>query len=169
MIIQTMQTPRKSIFAGTDIKVRQIELSPEVRRLLLASKEYDRLYPTLTDEEYREMPEGVAISATGLFRTVSGCGARDHKQLIHYKQPILDDYTTDAYIKWIINTPTYGNPDMENLIKYIKDRQMAIYSYFPLAFQIAYDIATTGNLTERTYELVDRFDRRFAAIMETIE
>lgn len=165
----TMQTPCKSIFADGKIKVRHIEVSPELRRIFNANREYDKLYPTLTDEEYKEMPEGVLLRPTGIFRTISGCGSRDHKQLIYYRQPLLGNYTTDRIIKNFINEHTSDDPKMEELVKYIKNRQMAIYSYFPLAFQIAYDISTTGNLSERTYELAEKYDRRFAAIMETLK
>lgn len=161
-----MNKPFTSIFEGTAIKTKQISIDPAISRIMKARSRYAELYGTLTEEELKELPSGVAVYPTGLYRTISRAKPLDHIQLIHYKQPLLGDQTTEAYIKTIIEST---KPEWSDVRLYLKNVRELTFDSFPFAFQIAYDMHTTGALSDRVYALEQEFNNRYNAILEELE
>lgn len=159
----SQQTPRKSIFEGTNVKVRQIDIDPKFERFLKANGEYRRLYKTATTEELKAMPSGVLCCRTGLYRQISNASPLDHVQLICYNQPLLGGESVDSLLRKISDDDTGKySPEIK---EYIRINRVQTFEYFPFAFQLAYDIYTTGTISEKTNELKKVIDDRYAEIM----
>lgn len=160
----TQQTQCKSIFEGTNAKVRQIELDPKFARFLKANNEYKRLYKTATTEELKAMPSGVLLCGTNsLYRHISGAGPLDHVQLACYKQPLLGGESVNYLLRKITEDDTGKySPEIK---EYIRINRIQTFEYFPFAFQLAYDLYTTGTISEKTNELKKVIDDRYAEIM----
>ena len=161
---------RKSIFEGTDVKVRRIEVSPEFKKLLRIQRAFSEKYGKITPEELKELPEGVvAYPIKPLYRTVSGCTREDHCQLIHYHQPLLGDKTTANILREIRECDKTNNQQYMPLKAYIESHFASLCDYFPYAFQVAYDIYTTGTLSEHAKALEKRVNDRYAEIERLID
>ena len=160
------QTPRKSIFEGTDVEVRRVEIDPKFARFLTVNNEYKRLYKTATTEELKAMPSGVLFYGTGLYRSISNASPLDHTQLACYKQPLLGGESVDSLLRKINedNTGKYS-PEIK---EYIRINRIQTFEYFPFAFQLAYDIYTTGTISDKANELKKVVDDRYAKILEEI-
>ena len=165
-----MQTPRKSIFEGTDVKVRQIELPPETARILKAHSEYSRVYDTITDDEIKELPSGTLVyPSKSLFRKVSGCNERHHLQLIHYPQPLLGGDSTAAFLRKVKDSTVHKDHPLHQHKEYVERHYLDLCSYFPYAFQVAYDLYTQDSLSDKSIELEKRVAERYSAILDSIE
>ena len=161
---------RKSIFEGTDVKVRRIEVSPKFKKLLRMQKAYNEKYDKITPEEINELPEGTfAYPTKALYRTISGCTREHHCQLIHYHQPLLGNKTTANIIREIRECDETNNPQYAPLKSYVESHFASLCEYFPYAFQVAYDIYTTGTLSDRAKELENRLNARYAEIEQIID
>jgi hypothetical protein len=161
---------RKSIFEGTDVKVRHIEISPELKKVLKMQRAYREKYDKITPEEINELPEGaVTYPINALHRTVSGCTSKHHCQLIHYHQPLLGNKTTANILREIRESAKTNNQRYLPLKSYIESHFARLCEYFPYAFQVAYDIYTTGTLSDRAKELEKRLNDRYAEIEQLID
>lgn len=160
------QTPHKSIFEGTNVKVRHIDIDPKLARFLKAKSEYTRIYKTATNEELKAMPSGVLFCRTGLCRNVANAGPLDHVQLICYNQPLLGGESVDSLLRKITddNTGKYS-PEIK---EYIRINRVQTFEYFPFAFQLAYDLYTTGTISDKANELKKVIDDRYAKLLEEI-
>lgn len=119
-----------------------------------------------TDNELRELPSGVLLMRTGITRIIRNAGARDHQQLICYHQPLLDDTSTDRFLKTVIdNKEGKYTTDVQ---EYVRTNSAQMFIDFPFAFQMAYDIHTTGTITEKTRERKKVIDDRFAEIIKNL-
>lgn len=161
----------KSIFEGTNIKVRQIELSPKTTRALKANSEYSRTHGQITEEEIRELPPGVIVYPPyrGIYRTVSGANHLDHVQLVYYPQPVLGGSSTAEFLKRIKEGAIDKDHPIYKYKDYVSGNYWDMCSYFPYAAQVAYDLYTDGKLSERSHELKKIFDERYSAIIRSIE
>ena len=161
---------RKSIFEGTNVKVRQIELSPSLKKALRMQRAFSEKYSKITPEEINELPEGaVAYPTRALHRTISGCTHEHHCQLIHYHQPVLGNKTTANIIRDIRECNETNNPQYLPLKDYVESHFVSLCEYFPYAFQVAYDVYTTGALSDRTKELEKRLNDRYTEIEHLID
>ena len=164
-----MQTPRKSIFEGTNVNVTHIELPPETARVLKAHSEYSRMYDTITDDEVKELPSGTLVyPSRGIFRTVSGCNHKHHVQLIHYPQPLLGGNSTADFLRKVKDSTFHEDHPLHQSKEYVEQHFWDLCSYFPYAFQVAYDLYTDYSLSDKAIELEKRIAERYAKILEEI-
>ena len=160
------QTPCNAIFEDINANVRQVEIDLKFARFLKANNEYKRLYKTATTEELKAMPSGVLFYRTGLCRSITNASPLDHNQLIYYNQPLLGGASVDAILREI-NDDSTGKYAPE-IKEYIRINRIQTFEYFPFAFQLAYDLYTTGTISDKANELKKIIDDRYAKILEEI-
>ncbi len=159
-----------SIFEGSTVKVRHVEISPELKKVLKIQRVFYEKYGKITLEEIKELPAGAVIyPIKSLYRTVSGCTHEHHYQLIHYHQPLLGNETTANIISDIRKCDETNNPQYLPLKDYVESRYVRLCEHFPYAFQVAYDIYTTGTLSDRAKELEKRVNDRYTEIERLID
>lgn len=164
-------TPRKSIFEGSNVKVKHIEISPEFKIALQAHSEYSRVHNHITDEEAAELPPGFIISPPerGIYRTVSGCTGNEHIQIIHYPQPVLDNISTAQFLTKVKESTEINNAAYLPFKEYVKQYYLWMCEFFPYAAQVAYDIHMIGTLSPKSIELEKRIAERYSDIVRSIK
>lgn len=154
------------ILEGTNINVRRIDISPEFKQFLKADSEYKNRYKTPSDDELRALPTGVLLTQIGIARIIKNVGPRDHLQLICYRQPLLGNVSTDYFLRTVIENKE--GKYAKDVQEYVRTNSTQMYVDFPFAFQMAYDIYTTGTITDKTRERRRVVDDRFAEIMKNL-
>ena len=147
--------PHKSFFRSTNVKVTHIELPPETQRALQAYSAHERVHHRITPEEVKELPQGFLTSPPerAIHRTVSGCDHDEHVQLIHYPQPVLDNLTTAQFLMKVQESTETENAAYLPFKEYVKQHYSWMWSYFPYAAQVAYDIRVIGALSDKAKAL----------------
>lgn len=163
-------TPRKSTFEGTNVKVTHIELPPETQRALQAYSAYERVHNRITAKEVKELPQGFLASPPerAIHRTVSGCDYDEHVQLIHYPQPVLDNLTTAQFLAIVQESTETENAKYLPFKEYVKQHYSWMWSYFPYAAQVAYDIRVNGKLSDKAIALEKRIEKYRAEAINSV-
>ena len=166
----SMSIPRKEILDELGIKVVPIELSEEPDRTRKTREIYDTLYHRITAEEIKELPTGTLTEPIkrAVYRILPGCKGDEHIQLIHYPQPILDNRTTFQYLRAIKDCGEGKNASYLPFKDYVTANYQQLYEYFPFAIQVAYDIHTTGTISDRSIELEKRIAERYSNIRQSL-
>lgn len=168
-MLQAQTTSCKAIVEESTVKVRHVEISPELKKSLTIQSVFYEKYGKITPEEINELPEGVVMyPIKSLYRTVSGCTREHHYQLIQYNQPLLGGETTANIISDIHKCDKTNNPQYLPLKAYVDMNYIALCGHFPYAFQVAYDAYTTGILSDRAKELEKRVNERYTEIEQLI-
>ena len=155
-----------SISESSHISVRNIDISPDLKRFLDAYSAYKNRYKSPSNDELKALPTGVLLTQIGIARIIRNAGPRDHLQLICYRQPLLGNMTTDYFLRTVIdNKEGKYTTDVQ---EYVNTNSSQMFIDFPFAFQMAYDIYTTGTITDKTRERKLIIDKRFAEIMENL-
>lgn len=177
-----MSTAQKSIFAGTNIKVRQITLPDSTRKALGAHFAYERAHPVVTDEELEEMhsiftdeqraakdftPIRVSPSPKGIERTISG-NRRSHAQCCYYNQELLGRTPVFAFLNEVRHCSETRNPEYLPCKKYVADNFQWLTTNFRYGFQVAYDIYTKCEISERAHSLHKEMKEEIERIAETL-
>lgn len=157
---------QQSIFKDTKINVRHIDVPENLNRFLKADLAYKQLYKEPSTDELKALPSGVLLTQVGLARRISNTGLRDHLQLVCYCQPLLGNHSTERFLRLVIENKEgkYATDVQE----YVRSNSAQMYVDFPFAFQMAYDIHTTGTITAKTVERKKIIDKRFAEIVENL-
>lgn len=155
-----------SIFEGTDIKVRRINVPPEFSRFLKANAIYKEQFKEPSTDELRELPSGVLLTQVGLARHIRNAGPLDHSQLLCYRQPLLDNTSTNHFLRTVIDNKE--EKYAKDVQEYVRTNSAQMLVDFPFAFQMAYDIHTTGTITEKARERKKVIEERFAEIMDNL-
>ena len=143
-------TNNSSIQEGSRINIRCINASPEFKRFVKTKIVYKDCYKTPSNDELKALPTGVLLKQTGVSRSISGAGSLEHVQLIYYYQPLLGNTTTNYFLRTVIdNEEGKYSKDVQ---EYVETNSTQMYMDFPFAFQMAYDIYTTGTITDKTRE-----------------
>lgn len=151
---------------NSQLKVRSIEVPPELARFLKTITTYKERFKSPSDDELRELPSGVLLTRIGIARIIRNAGPRDHSQLICYRQPLLDNVSTDYFLRTVIDNKE-GKYAID-VQEYARTNSAQIFIDFPFAFQMAYDIYTTGTITDKTNERKRVIDDRFAEILRDL-
>ena len=157
---------RRSIFEGTNVKVRRVDIPPKLNQFLRAYSIYKEQFKEPSDDELRELPSGILLTRIGIARIVRNTGPRDHSQLICYRQPLLNNVSTDYFLRTVIDNKE-GKYTID-VQEYVRINSAQMFIDFPFAFQMAYDIHTTGTITDKTRERKKIIDDRFADIMKDL-
>ena len=148
------------------ISVQNVDISPDFKLFLDAYSEYKNRYKSPSNDELKALPTGVLLVQIGIARSIRNAGPRDHLQLICYRQPLLGNMTTDYFLRTVIdNKEGKYTTDVQ---EYVNTNSSQMFIDFPFAFQMAYDIYTTGTITDKTRERKLIIDKRFAEIMENL-
>ena len=157
---------RETDTKSSRIKVRHVEVPPELKRFLMANSEYKNRFKTPSDDELRELPTGVLLTQIGIARSITSAGPLDHVQLICYRQPLLDNHPTDYFLRTVIDNKE--GRYAKDVQEYVRASSAEMLLDFPFAFQMAYDIHTTGTITDKTRERKKVVDDRFADIANNL-
>jgi hypothetical protein len=156
----------KSILEGTNVEVRHVDIPDGLKRFLKADSAYKDRYKSPSIDELRALPSGVLLTQIGITRIIRNAGPCDHLQLICYRQPLLGNISTDYFLRTVIDNKE-GKYAMD-VQEYVRVNHSQLFVDFPFAFQLAYDIYTTGTITDKTRERKKIVDARFAEIMEKL-
>jgi hypothetical protein len=166
MSVQQPTNHELPIFEGTNIKIRHIDISKDLKRFLKADSEYRTRYKSPSNDELRDLPSGVLLTQIGIARIIRNAGPRDHLQLLYYRQPLLGNASTDYFLRTVIDNKE--GKYTKDVQEYVRTNHTQIFADFPLAFQMAYDIYNTGTITDKTRKRKTVVDYRYADIMEKL-
>ena len=177
-----MAAAPKSIFAGTNIKFRQITLPTETRKAFSTQFAYERAHPIVTDEDLEEMhsiftneqraaadfmPIRVTPSPRGIERIVSG-NRRSHAQCSHYKQELLGGTPVYNLLNAVRNCDESRSPEYIPYKKYVSDNFQWLTTNFRYGFQVAYDIYTKHDISERAHSLHKEMEEEYEKLANTL-
>ncbi len=177
-----MSSIPKSIFAGTDIKVRQITLPVATRKAFGAHFAYERAHPIVTDEELEEMhsifteeqraaadftPIRVTPSPTGLERNIDG-DRRSHTRCCYYKQELLGGTPVYSFLNEVRHCDESRSPEYIPHKQYVSDNFQWLIANFRYGFQVAYDIYTKCEISERAHSLHKEMAEEYERLADTL-
>lgn len=151
---------------SSHLKVQNVDISPDFKRFLDAESTYKNRYKSPSNDELKALPTGVLLTQLGIARIIRNTGPRDHLRLICYRQPLLGNMTTEYFLRTVIdNKEGKYTTDVQ---EYVRTNSTQMFIDFPFAFQMAYDIYTTGTITDKTRERKLIIDNRFAEILHDL-
>ena len=145
----------------------RIEVPDMLLKSIEAHQEYNESYSTITEDEIKELPSGTLLypSSRKLYRTIAGQNAlKLHLQLVHYPQPLLGGISTADYLTLIKECSEDRHSMYLQFKEYITEHFLWLCEYFPYGFQVAYDIHTNMQISDRSRELEKRVAARYQSL-----